>query len=70
MAVVWRHGVVGIRDTRPSFGVGERAGFECLDAVFESVSAFGGVEAEAGLAVGFAFGVDAVIGSMAYDALG
>jgi len=70
VSVVWRHGVVGVRDTGPGFGVGERAGFEGLDAVFKSVGSFGGVEAEAGLAVGFSFGVDTVIGSMAHDALG
>ena len=68
MAIAGWHGVVSVGDAKPGFGVSEGAGFDRGDAVFESVSSGGGVEAETGLAAGFALGVDTVVGSVADDA--
>lgn len=69
VAIVGGHGVVLVGDALPGLGVGEGVWDNGDEAVFFGVGTIGGVEAEAGLAVGFAFRIEAVVGSVARDAL-
>ncbi len=70
VAVLGRHGVIGVVDALPGFGVCEGVRFDGLDAIFEGVGAFGGVESESGFAAWFAVMIGSVVGSVAHDAFG
>ena len=70
MPVFGRHGVGLVGDPDPSLGVFERAGLDCLNAVFDCVGSFRSIEPEPGLAVGFALGVNPVVGAVTHNAFG